>query len=118
MKKEREFVKIFRFFFHSTKLSKLFQSAQRQARSSNLVMEQLPSQITQAISIALNPSPSIPQEQRHQAYSYLQKVKDEARDTWQACWVLFLDGREQGQVGGRGLGKEERMFALQVVAEA
>ena len=118
MKKEREFVRNSFASFPFNQTLKLFQSAQRQARSSNLVMEQLPSQITQAISIALNPSPSIPQEQRHQAYSYLQKVKDEARDTWQACWVLFLDGREQGQVGGRGLGKEERMFALQVVAEA
>ncbi|GAA5992257.1 hypothetical protein JCM5350_006326 [Sporobolomyces pararoseus] len=81
-------------------------------------MEQLPSQITQAISFALNPDPSIPQEQRHQAYSFLQQVKDAANETWQSCWKLFLDGRDQGQVGGNGLGKEERMFAVQVVAEA
>ncbi|GAA5937886.1 Ran GTPase-binding protein LOS1 [Sporobolomyces koalae] len=81
-------------------------------------MEQLPAQITQAISFALNPDPSIPQEQRHQAYSFLQQVKDASGETWQACWQLFLNGRDQGQVGGNGLGKEERMFAVQVVAEA
>lgn len=81
-------------------------------------MEQLPSQITQAISFALNPSPSIPQEQRHQAYQFLQQVKDASNETWQACWKLFLDGRDEGKVGGNGLGKEERMFAVQVVAEA
>ncbi|GAA6024202.1 hypothetical protein JCM11491_001283 [Sporobolomyces phaffii] len=81
-------------------------------------MEQLPAQITQAISFALNPSPAIPQHQRHEAYSFLQQVKDASAETWQACWKLFLDGRDQGQVGGNGLGKEERMFAVQVVAEA
>lgn len=84
-------------------------------------MDQLSSQITQAISFALNPDPSIPQTSRHEAYGFLQQVKNASRETWQTCWTIFLDGRttEQGQGGGQGsLGKEERMFALQVVAEA
>ncbi|GAA5960825.1 hypothetical protein JCM21900_002296 [Sporobolomyces salmonicolor] len=81
-------------------------------------MDQLPTQITQAISLALNPSPQVPQEQRHQAYEFLQQVKHAARDTWQPCWKLFLDGRDEGVLGGNRLGPEERMFAVQVVAEA
>ncbi|GAA5834356.1 hypothetical protein JCM11251_007967 [Rhodosporidiobolus azoricus] len=81
-------------------------------------MDNLPSQISAAITLALNPSPSVPQEQRHQAYTFLQQVKDAASQTWDACWKLFLDGRDEGAVGGRGLGAEERMFAVQVVGEA
>ncbi|GAA5891828.1 hypothetical protein JCM6882_007375 [Rhodosporidiobolus microsporus] len=81
-------------------------------------MDNLPAQISAAITLALNPSPSVPQEQRHQAYTFLQQVKDAASQTWDACWKLFLDGRDEGVVGGRGLGAEERMFAVQVVGEA
>ncbi|GAA5859251.1 hypothetical protein JCM8547_008938 [Rhodosporidiobolus lusitaniae] len=81
-------------------------------------MDNLPGQISSAITLALNPSPSIPQQQRHEAYTFLQQVKDAASQTWDACWKLFLDGRDEGVSGGKGLGPEERMFALQVVGEA
>jgi exportin-T len=52
------------------------------------------------------------------AYTFLQQVKDASSQTWDACWKLFLDGRDEGMAGGKGLGPEERMFALQVVGEA
>ncbi|GAA5993120.1 hypothetical protein JCM11641_003823 [Rhodosporidiobolus odoratus] len=81
-------------------------------------MDNLPAQISSAITLALNPDPSIPQDQRHQAYTFLQQVKDASSHTWDSCWNIFLDGRDQGVVGGRRLGPQERMFALQVVAEA
>ncbi|GAA6017846.1 hypothetical protein JCM10207_003473 [Rhodosporidiobolus poonsookiae] len=81
-------------------------------------MDNLPAQISSAITLALSPSPSVPQAQRHEAYTFLQQVKDAAQETWSACWKLFLDGRDEGAVGGRGLGPEERMFALQVVEQA
>ncbi|BGP20360.1 hypothetical protein JCM10213_002332 [Rhodosporidiobolus nylandii] len=81
-------------------------------------MDNLPAQISSAITLALNPSPSVPQAQRHEAYAFLQQVKDAAAQTWDSCWKIFLDGRDEGVVGGRGLGPEERMFAVQVVCEA
>ncbi|BGP35706.1 pre-tRNA nuclear export protein [Rhodotorula toruloides] len=81
-------------------------------------MDNLPATISAACSVALDSNPAIPQEQRHQAYTFLQQVKDAASETWQACWKLFLDGRDEGKTGGTGLSPEARMFAVQVVGEA
>lgn len=75
-------------------------------------MDQLAEQISSACQVALDPSPTVAQEQRHGAYAFLQQVKDAAQETWQACWKLFLE-RGQG-----GASNEARMFALQVVTEA
>lgn len=75
-------------------------------------MDQLAEQISSACQVALDPSPTVAQEQRHGAYAFLQQVKDAAQETWQACWKLFLE-RDQG-----GASNEARMFALQVVTEA
>lgn len=79
-------------------------------------MSALADQIRSAIAYSL--SPSTPQETRAEAYRFLQDVKDNSSQTWDSCWKLFLDGRDEGVVGGRGLGPEERMFAVQVVGEA
>lgn len=73
-------------------------------------MDQLAEQISSACQVALDPSPSVAQEQRHGAYAFLQQVKDASGETWQACWKLFLE-RD-------GASNEARMFALQVVTEA
>lgn len=81
-------------------------------------MDNLPATISAACSVALDSNTAIPQEQRHQAYTFLQQVKDAASETWQACWKLFLDGRDEGKTGGTGLSPEARMFAVQVVGEA
>ncbi|GAA5895540.1 hypothetical protein JCM8208_005261 [Rhodotorula glutinis] len=81
-------------------------------------MDQLSAQIPSACAIALSADPSVPQEQRHQAYAYLQSVKEAAGETWQACWKLFLDGRDEGKLAGTGLAPEPRLFACQVVGEA
>lgn len=81
-------------------------------------MDQLPAQISSACAVALSADPAVPQEQRHQAYAYLQSVKEASAETWQACWKLFLDGRDEGQLAGKGSTREARMFAVQVVGEA
>lgn len=81
-------------------------------------MDQLPAQISSACAVALSADPAVPQEQRHQAYAYLQSVKEAAGETWQACWKLFLDGRDEGTLAGSGLAPEPRLFACQVVGEA
>ncbi|BGP43722.1 pre-tRNA nuclear export protein [Rhodotorula kratochvilovae] len=81
-------------------------------------MEQLPAQISSACAVALSQDPSVTQEQRHQGYAFLQSVKEAATETWQACWKLFLDGRDEGNTAGNGLAPEARMFAVQVVGEA
>ena len=81
-------------------------------------MDQLPAQISSACAVALGADPAVPQEQRHQAYAYLQSVKEAAGETWQACWKLFLDGRDEGTLAGSGLAPEPRLFACQVVGEA
>jgi hypothetical protein len=76
---------------------------------------QLAVQIASACAFALNPSTTAPQQQRHEAYLFLQQVKDASGDTWQACLNLFLE--EDQQVGGKKWRAEERMFGVQVVGE-
>ncbi|GJN94034.1 hypothetical protein Rhopal_007097-T1 [Rhodotorula paludigena] len=81
-------------------------------------MDDLPAQIAAACSLALSQAPSVSAAERHRSYEFLQQVKDAAGQTWQACWKLFLDGRDEGALQGRGLAPEARMFAVQVVGEA
>ncbi|GAA5820935.1 hypothetical protein JCM10212_000554 [Sporobolomyces blumeae] len=80
--------------------------------------QQLPAEIKRAVLVALNASPSVSNDERHSAYAFLQQVKDAHQETWAPCWKLFLDGRDEGAVQGNGTTHEERMFAVQVVAEA
>lgn len=78
-------------------------------------MATLSEQISSAISLALSPSPSVPQSQRHDAYVFLSQVKDAHQETWQPCLALFLEHDSDGVAWKWG--GQERMFGLQVVGE-
>lgn len=81
-------------------------------------MEELPSRISSAISLALSPSPSVPQSQRHEAHLFLSQVKEAHQQTWQTCLGLFLEeGSEGGEGSSKRWGAETRMFGVQVVGE-
>jgi hypothetical protein len=80
-------------------------------------MASLSSQISSAVTVALSPSPAIPQADRHAAHLFLSQVKDAKSETWTACWELFLEHKDGiGGVGGRW-SSESRMFGIQVVGE-
>lgn len=89
-------------------------------------MEDLPLRISTAVSIALSPSPQIPQAQRHEAHLFLSQVKEANLQTWPICLGLFLEedltngvasGSGSNNNGGKKWGAETRMFGIQVVGE-
>lgn len=73
---------------------------------------QLAQQISSACTLALAPGSS--QDERNQAYAFLQQVKDAHTDTWQACLGLFL---LRNADGGWEYASDARMFGCQVVGE-
>jgi exportin-T len=78
-------------------------------------MEQLPQQISSAVAYAVSPSTS--QEQRNEAYTFLQQVKDAHQETWAACLNLFLADGNSTEHGSKAWSTEARMFGIQVVGE-
>lgn len=78
-------------------------------------MSDLKGQVSEAVKAALMPGPS-----QAEAYNFLENVKLECSQTWQACLEIFLQGSNTGQQQGAGQWRysyapEARMFGLQVV---
>ena len=64
--------------------------------------------IATAVQVALAPTSS--QQQRSEAYGFLEQVKTKAAETWRDCFLLFLANNQYGP--------DARLFALQVLDEA
>lgn len=77
-------------------------------------MASLSDQISSAITIALDPSTTFPQSQRHEAHLFLSQVKEANQQTWQACLALFL---EEDGTNGKKWRADARLFGVQVVGE-